>query len=131
MNSKSAGVLAKPKERRRLPRIGEAKAINLKAIVRLSSNKVCPVKVINLSLHGTLLEFSREDPPVARVEEPISVKLQLSKDVVWLPGVVKHCYGSRMGVYFPEIRTAGKVSTSSTLMRVIQQFQKSDIVPSS
>jgi len=131
MNSRSHGVTSKPKERRRSPRVGEAKAINLKAIVRLSSNKVCPVRVINLSVHGTLLEFSREDPPVARVEEPISVKLQFSKDVVWLPGVVKHCYGPRMGVYFPEIRTAGKVYTSPALVRVLQHFQKSRLVPAS
>ncbi len=124
MNPKSAGVMSKPKERRRSARVCEVKDINLKAIVRLSTNKVCPVRVVNLSLHGTLLEFSREDPPVARVEEPISVKLQISKDVVWLPGVVKHCYGPRMGVYFPEIRSAGKVHTSPILARVLQQFQK-------
>ena len=44
MSPKSAGVMSKPKERRHSARVGEVKDINLKAIVRLSTNKVCPVR---------------------------------------------------------------------------------------
>lgn len=90
-------------ERRRAARVRVVKGLDLKAVVRFSRDKVLPAKVVNLSENGTLLEISKEYRFLARVEERVSVKFHLPDDIVWLPGVVKHCYGGRLGVHFPGV----------------------------
>jgi len=89
-------------DRRATPRNVPFKASgHFTAEVRVGSFPPALARVINLSRNGTLLEFSKANLPRVRVDEHITVKLWIQDDVVWLPGVVRHCYAKRMGVFFP------------------------------
>lgn len=74
---------------------------NLTAEVRVGSQPPIMARVVNISRTGTLLEFPKPEVPRVRVDEHITVKLWLQDDVVWLPGIVRHCYAKRIGVFFP------------------------------
>jgi len=90
------------KDRRTTPRCSALNGGgNLTAEVRVGSHPPYVARVVNISRKGTLLEFSRPDMPRVRVDEHITVKLWLQADVVWLPGIVRHCYAKRIGVFFP------------------------------
>ena len=90
------------KDRRTTPRCAAGNADGyLTAEVRVGSHPPFLARVVNLSRNGTLLEFSKSNVPRVRVDDHITVKLCLQDDVVWLPGVVRHCYAKRVGVFFP------------------------------
>jgi len=101
-NHPSMSFMVRTKDRRVTPR---NTALNgsghLTAEVRVGSFPPTLARVVNISRNGTLLEFSKSNTPRVRVDEPITVKLWIQDDVVWLPGVVRHCYAKRMGVFFP------------------------------
>ncbi len=88
------------KEQRSSPRIGTLKAFKLDAEVRVGSTKTYSAKVVNLNSQGTLLEFSRHQSPFGRVNEKVSIKLHLGRDVMWFAGVVRHRHAARVGVSF-------------------------------
>lgn len=89
------------KERRKTPRVSTLSGMHLPAEIRASQNESLSAKLLNLSRHGALLELDRRLSSHFRVDEPISVKLRLPHDVMWLAGIVRHCYASRLGVFFP------------------------------
>ena len=89
-------------ERRATPRRATLNGYgHLAAEVRVGSYPPALARVVNISRNGTLLEFSKASLPRVRVDEHITVKLWIHDDVVWLPGVVRHCYAKRLGVFFP------------------------------
>jgi len=95
--------MVKAKDRRTAPRCsGLKEGGKLTAEIRLGSHPPYVARVVNISQKGTLLEFSKLNVPRVRVDEHITVKLWLSDDVVWLPGIVRHCYAKRIGVFFPQ-----------------------------
>ena len=90
------------KDRRTTPRCSTWTADgNLTAEIRVGSSPPTLARVVNISRNGTLLEFSKSNVPRVRVEEHITVKLWVHDDVIWLPGIVRHCYAKRIGVFFP------------------------------
>ena len=94
--------MALRKDRRTTPRCPVLnEGGNLTAEVRVGSFPPALARVVNISRNGTLLEFSKATVPRVRVEEQITVKLWLHDDVVWLPGIVRHCFAKRIGVFFP------------------------------
>ena len=112
------------KERRRSPRVPAIRGINLAAEVRVGQDRSLSAKVVNLSRHGTLLEMSDRLSPRVRVDEKVSVKLRLNRDVVWLAGIVRHCYAARLGVHFPE-RTGGALTdTNHILTRILRDAKQ-------
>lgn len=88
-------------ERRKTPRVSTLSDMHLPAEVRASQNQSFAAKCLNLSRHGALLELDRRQTTHFRIDERVSVKLRLAQDVVWLAGIVRHCYASRLGVFFP------------------------------
>ena len=108
-------------ERRNTPRVATLLGAPLPAEIRSSQNKSWSAKLLNLSRHGALLEIDHPQSSPVRVDERVSVKLRLPHDVIWVAGVVRHCYGSRLGVFFPAgIETSGAKST-----RVVSKAFKS------
>ncbi len=94
--------MVRAKDRRTSPRCFTLNGnVNLIAEVRLGSHPPFVGRVVNISQKGTLLEFPKPNVPQVRVDEHITVKLWLHDDVVWLPGIVRHCYAKRIGVFFP------------------------------
>lgn len=95
-------------ERRKTPRVAPLLEAPLPVEIRSSQNKSCSAKLLNLSRHGALLEIDHPQSSHVRVDERVSVKLRLPHDVIWVAGVVRHCYGSRLGVFFPAgVETSG------------------------
>ncbi|MDT7043459.1 PilZ domain-containing protein [Candidatus Nitronereus thalassa] len=99
-------------ERRKTPRVETLSEKFPSAEVRASHNQSIVAKCLNLSRHGALLELDRRGTVRFRVDEQVSVKLRLPQDVVWVAGIVRHCYGSRLGVFFPA--GVGKALNSPT-----------------
>ncbi|MDA0738342.1 MAG: PilZ domain-containing protein [Nitrospirae bacterium] len=88
-------------ERRKIPRVAPVLGAPLSVEIRASQNKSLSAKLLNLSRHGALLEIDRPQSSPIRVDERVSVKLRLPHDVIWVAGIVRHCYASRLGVFFP------------------------------
>jgi len=88
-------------ERRKTQRVAPSLGTPLPVEVRVSQNQSLSAKLLNLSRHGVLLELDRLQSIPVRVDERVSVKLRLPHDVIWMAGIVRHCYASRLGVFFP------------------------------
>lgn len=88
-------------ERRKIPRVAPVLGAPLSVEIRASQNKSLSAKLLNLSRHGALLEIDRPQSSPIRVDERVSVKLRLPHDVIWVAGIVRHCYASKLGVFFP------------------------------
>lgn len=108
------------KERRMFPRVHDLKHLDIQAVVRWSHNQVSMAKVMNLSLQGTLLEFPATHIRSTRVDDLVSIKIHLCDDIVWLPGVVRHCNGSRIGVCFQDYGKGLGARPRSILARVLR-----------
>ncbi len=93
--------MMKNNERRKTPRVSILSGMHLPAEIRASQNQSLQATLLNLSRHGALLELDHRESSHLRVDERVSVKLRLPQDVVWLAGIVRHCYASRLGVFFP------------------------------
>ncbi len=107
-------------ERRNTRRVAPRLGAPLPVEIRSSQNKSFSATLHNLSRHGALLEIVRPSSLHVRVDERVSVKLRLPHDVIWLAGIVRHCYASRLGVFFP----AGVGSAMSTSHRVAPKVLK-------
>ena len=104
---RKAESLVMAKDRRTTPRCSPLhEGGKLTAEVRMGSHPPYVARVVNISREGTLLEFQKPNLPRVRVDEHITLKLWIHEDVIWLPGIVRHCYAKRIGVFFP--RSMGK-----------------------
>jgi hypothetical protein len=88
-------------ERRRFPRHTVLQGIPLKTEIETMNKILRSCKCVNLGAQGTLLDFGEDTCPELPVQSKLFVTIQLAGETVKLPGVVRHRYGSRMGVYFP------------------------------
>ena len=109
-------------ERRKATRVSILSGMHLPAEIRANQNQSIQATLLNLSRHGALLELDRRQSSHLRVDERVSVKLRLPQDVVWLAGIVRHCYASRLGVFFPAgigtVLSKAKLSPRKTIQRV-------------
>ena len=114
--------MMKNNERRKAPRVSILSGMHLPAEIRASQNQSFSATLLNLSRHGALLELDRRQSSHLRVDERVSVKLRFSQDVVWLAGIVRHCYASRLGVFFPAgvgtVLSKSNLSPRKTVQRV-------------
>lgn len=96
-------------DRRKATRVSSFSGRSLPAEIRGSQNQSLSGTLLNISSHGALLELDRRQSTLLRIDDRVSVKLRLPKDIVWLAGIVRHCSASRLGVFFP----SGVASLSS------------------
>lgn len=71
--------------------------------IRCGQGRVCQGRLLNLSVHGMLAEFPNGQIPPVSVDAKVSVKLNYLGDSIWLPGLVRHRKGHKMGFYFPAL----------------------------
>ncbi len=120
----SRGATASVKERRDGYRAGVVHGLALESELRCSKNKAWVSKALNLGLNGVLLEFPKEAVPTLHVDEKVSIKLCCHEDSVWVPGVVRHQRGNRVGVYFPEFMHATAKSTEQIISRILRAVER-------
>ena len=89
------------KERRMVRRTSVTPQPTLPVVIRCGQGTVCKGRVLNVSAHGMLVEFSKDQVPPVQVDAKVSVKLHYLGDSIWLPGLVRHRMGKKMGFYFP------------------------------
>jgi hypothetical protein len=88
-------------------RSGRRKAIKfnqtLPVAIRCGQGTVCEGRVVNLSVQGMLVEFPDGKIPPVSMNAKVSVKLHYLGDSIWLPGLVRHRKGHKMGFAFPAL----------------------------
>ena len=114
----------KHKELRSEFRAQVVEEIALRAEVRCSNGTIWQATAINLSQNGVLLQFPEGKVPPVRAEEKISVKLHCKDDIVWLPGVVRHRYADRFGVFFAKTVDPKAMATEHTLSRILRVVER-------
>lgn len=123
--SSGRGKTAPSQERRGGYRAGVVQGLSLDAELRCSKNKGWPSKALNLSLNGVLLEFPKEQaPPSLHIDEKVSIKLCCHEDIVWVPGVVRHRHGNRVGICFPEFMHVNAKSTEQVISRILRAVER-------
>ncbi len=101
-SSRSPGSVV-PKERRIVRRMSVKPHQILPVVIRCGQGTVCKGRVLNLGAQGMLVEFSKDQVPPVGVDAKVSVKLHYLGDSIWLPGLVRHRMGKKMGFYFPQL----------------------------
>ena len=100
--SRSSVPGSKP-DRRIARRMSVKPEQTLPVAIRCGQGTVCHGRVLNLSAEGMLVEFPKGQLPPVQVDATVSVKLHYLGDSVWLPGIVRHCRGNKMGFHFPAL----------------------------
>ena len=123
-SSKSHESASSSIERRDGFRARVVHGLNLESELRCAKNKVWPSVAVNLSQNGVLLEFPKGGVPLANVDDKVSVKLCCQEDIVWVPGVVRHRHGNRVGIHFPEFMHPSAQSTAQIISRILRAVER-------
>lgn len=104
----SEQVLLRPlpipqKDRRTVRRMSVKPQKVLPVAIRCGQDTVCHGRVLNLSVQGMLVEFPNGQIPPVLMDAKVSVKLHYLGDSIWLPGLVRHRKGRKMGFLFPAL----------------------------
>lgn len=91
------------RDRRNVPRISVKPYQVLPVAIRCGQGTVCQGRVLNLSVQGMLVEFPHGQVPPVSMDAKVSVKLHYFGDSIWLPGLVRHRKGQKMGFVFPSL----------------------------
>ena len=94
----------------------------LPVVIRCGQGTVCKGRVINVSAQGMLVEFSKDQMPPVPVDARVDVKLHYLGDSIWLPGLVRHRMGRKMGFYFPALTNQAKRHGKHPLTVVLQSL---------
>ncbi|MDH5563508.1 MAG: PilZ domain-containing protein [Nitrospirota bacterium] len=111
-------------ERRNIRRMSVKPQQNLPVAIRCGQGAVCKGRVINVSAQGMLVEFSSNQMPPVSVGAQVSVKLHYLGDSIWLPGLVRHRMGKKMGFYFPTLTNQPKRSIKHPLAVVLHSLSR-------
>jgi len=87
-------------DRRNVRRMSVKLHQGLPVAVRCGQGTVCQGRVLNLSVQGMLVEFPSGQIPPVPMNSKVSVKLHYPGDSIWLPGLVRHRNGRKMGFLF-------------------------------
>ena len=112
------------KERRVVRRMSVKPEQVLPVVIRCGQGTVCKGRVLNLSAHGMLVEFSKDQVPPVPVDAKVSVKLHYLGDCIWLPGLVRHRMGKKMGFYFPQLTDQPKRNEKHPLTVVFHSLSR-------
>jgi len=111
-------------ERRNIRRMSVKPQQTLPVVIRCGQGTVCKGRVVNVSAQGMLVEFSKDQVPPVPVNAKVSVKLHYLGDSIWLPGVVRHRMGRKMGFYFPELTGQPKRNVKHPLTVVLYSLSR-------
>ncbi|HNP30755.1 MAG: PilZ domain-containing protein [Nitrospira sp.] len=101
----------------------------LSVAIRCGQDTVCQGRVLNLSPQGMLVEFADDQiPPVLRGFK-VSVKLHYLGDSIWLPGIVRHHKGQKMGFLFPGLTQHPPRADKYPLMVVLLSLSRAVNLP--
>lgn len=117
-------IPAAQKNRRTVRRISVTPQQILPVVIRCGQGTVCKGRVINVSSKGMLVEFSKDQVPPVAVEAKVSVKLHYLGDSIWLPGLVRHRMGRKMGFYFPALTNQPKRNVKHPLTVVLHSLSR-------
>jgi hypothetical protein len=112
------------KERRIVRRMSVKPEQILPVVIRCGQGTVCKGRVLNLSAQGMLVEFSKDQVPPVQVDAKVSVKLHYLGDSIWLPGLVRHRMGKKMGFYFPKLTDQPKRNEKHPLTVVFHSLSR-------
>lgn len=96
-------VFSPQSDRRNVRRMSMKLHQGLPVAVRCGQGTVCQGRVLNLSVQGMLVEFPNGQIPPVPMNAKVSVKLHYPGDSIWLPGLVRHRNGRKMGFLFPSL----------------------------
>lgn len=88
-------------EKRESPRLTIPQGIPITTEVESMNRILRPCKCINIGSEGALLDFGEAKCPELPVQSKLFVIVQLAGETAKLPGIVRHRYGNRLGVFFP------------------------------
>ena len=110
------------KDRRTVRRLSVTPQQVLPVVIRCGQGTVCKGRVLNVSAQGMLVEFSRDQIPPVHVGSKVDVKLHYLGDSIWLPGLVRHRMGKKMGFYFPALTNQPKRNEQHPLTVVLHSL---------
>lgn len=112
------------KNRRTVRRLSVTPQQILPVVIRCGQGTVCRGRVINVSAEGMLVEFSKDQVPSVPVNSKVDVKLHYLGDSIWLPGLVRHRMGCKMGFHFPALANQPKRNVKHPLTVVLHSLSR-------
>ncbi len=112
------------KDRRAVRRLSISPKQVLPVVIRCGQGTVCKGRVINVSSQGMLVEFSTDQVPPVSIDAKVSVKLHYLGDSIWLPGLVRHRMGRKMGFHFPALTNQPKGHAKHPLTVVLHSLSR-------
>ena len=112
------------KEQRAVRRMSVKPQQTLPVVIRCGQGIVCRGRVINVSVQGMLVEFSKDQVPPVPVDAKVSVKLHYLGDSIWLPGLVRHRRGQKIGFHFPALTDQPKRNVKHPLTVVLHSLSR-------
>ena len=112
------------RDRRNVRRMSVMPQQVLPVAIRCGQGTVCKGRVINVSSQGMLVEFATDQVPPVSVDAKVSVKLHYLGDSIWLPGLVRHRMGRKMGFYFPALANQPKRKAKHPLTIVLHSLSR-------
>jgi len=88
-------------ENRRHPRFTIPRGIPIKTEVESTNRILRSCTCVNIGAEGALLDFGEDKCPEMPVQSKLFVIIQLAGETAKLPGIVRHRYGNKLGVFFP------------------------------
>jgi len=111
-------------ERRREPRIPILQGIPIRAEVVTPDRILRPVRCVDLSPHGALLDFGTGKCPPLNLDAQVLVNLQIGSDTANIPSLVRHRTNSRIGVEFPFDRQAHLQDQEKSLVSILRTLER-------
>lgn len=115
------------KDRRNVRRLSVTPQQVLPVVIRCGQGTVCKGRVINVGAQGMLVEFSKDQIPPVSVDAKVSVKLNYLGDSIWLPGLVRHKMGKKVGFHFPALTNQPKRNVKHPLTVVLHSLSRAVI----
>ena len=112
------------KDRRTVRRLSIAPQQVLPVVIRCGQGTVCKGRVLNVSAQGMLVEFSKDQIPPVGENAKVDVKLHYLGDSIWLPGLVRHRMGKKMGFHFPALVNQPKRNVKHPLTVVLHSLSR-------
>ena len=117
-------IPAAQKDRRMVRRMSIKPQQVLPVVIRYGQGTICKGRVLNLSAQGMLVEFSKDQVPSVPVDAKVSVKLHYLGDSIWLPGLVRHRMGRKIGFHFPALTNQPKRNVKHPLTIVFHSLSR-------
>jgi hypothetical protein len=87
-------------------------------------SKTCPVRPLNLSLSGILVEFSEGEVYEMPIDTRIKIRIQLQETTTVLNGVVSRRSGNQYGIFFPDSVRGKELDPPDSLQAICTKLEK-------